>query len=238
MAIVIKSYSTTCQSDLLDAINANSIITTQCVQIIDPQTTDLWFDFISTISGVEDIELDSILTGWSCPIYPVNDDPDGSTVINDSLGPNDDVMWTSDKVNSEILSSTIFGSEYNYSESLSVTTTNATVYVPKLKLTTTSLPNGTYRVGWSYSYNHNANTNDFLGRIQLNDSNTITLLRVEPKDSAGSFGSTGTNQRYSASGFINLTLSGINELDIDFASSSSGTTSGIWDARLELWRIS
>ncbi len=131
----------------------------------------------------------------------------------------------------------IFGSEYQYAESLTVAVTNSTTLIQKLRLTTSNLPAGTYRLGWSWLFNHDSNGDDFLGRVQLDDITTYGEIQVEPKDSAGNFNATGSNQKYPVCGFANIVLSGLHTVDIDFATSNAVNESSIWDARLELWRV-
>jgi len=67
MADYIKTFATICQSDVLDAINDDTNITTPCVQIIDTDDGNMTFQFDSTISGAEETALDALLAGWSCP---------------------------------------------------------------------------------------------------------------------------------------------------------------------------
>jgi len=131
----------------------------------------------------------------------------------------------------------IYGTEYQYIESPSVVVTNSTAYVKKVTMTTPNLPAGTYRVGWKYSWNYNNTTRDFKGRILVDNTTQYDVLRIEPKDSAGSFGATGTNQKHIASGFFNTTFSGIHTIDIEFATQTSANSASMWDARLEFWRV-
>ena len=133
----------------------------------------------------------------------------------------------------------VFGTQYLYEESLPVSTTTSNAYVLKLRLTTPStLPLGNYRIGWSFSYNQDSTNSDFLGRVQLNDSIDLMATRVEHSESAGTFGTTGTDQRLNASGFIVKNLSGTNTIDIEYASETAGVSASIWDACIEFWRVS
>ena len=133
----------------------------------------------------------------------------------------------------------VYGSNYTYAESLTVTTTNSTSFQEKLKLTTASLPVGTYRIGWSFQWNHDNTGNDFLGRIQMDDTTTLGNYQIEPKDSAGTFSTTGTNQKFGLAGFAQVALTtGVHFFDIDFATENASDESSIWNARLEFWRVS
>ena len=100
----------------------------------------------------------------------------------------------------------------------------------KLKLTTGNLPAGLYRIGWSYRWWFHNTGRDFEGRVQLNNHIDLMLHQQEPKD-------TGSDQKHRAAGFAYYSLSGVNEIDIDYCSSSSGYTAMIAEARLELWRV-
>ena len=63
--------------------------------------------------------------------------------------------------------------------------------------------------------------------------------RQEPKDAAGTFGSTGTNQQHQISGFKHIVLTaGVHTIEIQWRSQDGVTTASIWNARIELWRVS
>lgn len=136
-----------------------------------------------------------------------------------------------------------FDNFHHEASSLGVTTSNATSFIEKLKLTTGFVPAGKYRVGFSYAWNHNDNRNDFLAQVVVDDVTVISNQREEPNDSNGTFGSTGSDQKHLESGFAYVTLTdGTHTVDIDFATSSAGIgfagiVSSIWDARIELWRV-
>lgn len=133
----------------------------------------------------------------------------------------------------------IFGSYFASTESLGVTTTTQTTPLEKLSLNTGTIPAGTYRIGWSFQWNHNATTNDFLGRVQLNNIKDLAFYQIEPKDAAGTFSTTGTNQQLGISGFsIEVLTAGTHIIDIDFTTSLAGVESSMWNTRLEFWRIS
>ena len=160
--------------------------------------------------------------------FPATQGASEQAMLNDGSG---NLSWSD-------VNTTVFGKEYNYAESESVTTTTSTTFIEKLKMTTTSLEGGTYRIGWSFQWNFNIASNDFLAQVEIDDSTNIMDQQQEPKDAAGTFGSTGTNQKYQLSGFKHIVLgSGVHTVDIDWAS-NDGTNASIWNARLELWRVS
>jgi len=132
----------------------------------------------------------------------------------------------------------VFGSYYNYGESDTVTTTTSDVFLEKTSITTGSLPAGNYRIGWSYQWNHDNAGNDFEARVRLDGTTDIMLHKQEPKDSAGAFSTTGTSQQYQNSGFKHISLSGVHNIVLDFRTDSNGDESSMWNARIELWRVS
>ena len=128
--------------------------------------------------------------------------------------------------------STVFGSEFQQASDDGQSTTTNTAYLQKLRMTTGSLPSGTYRISWYYEYHISSTSYDFKGRVQIGDSTTIHEIQQESQDS-------GTDQWKPCSGFYYHTGSGVLNIDIDYCrSSSSGGTSYIRKARLEIWRVS
>ena len=123
-----------------------------------------------------------------------------------------------------------FGSEYHSDEDLSEQTTTSTSYVNALTFTTSTVPSGTYRVGWSYEWQGNARE-DFEARVQVDNSTTLMEVNMESKDNSSWHG---------VGGFGNITF-GSNDthtIDFDFATEASERTMGIRKLRLEFYRIS
>lgn len=131
----------------------------------------------------------------------------------------------------------IVGSEFQIAQSLGFSTTTSTIFQNKVTLTTSNLPAGIYRIGIHYGWNHNAVTNDFES-IVLEDGIQIgNKHKQEPKDSAGG-DPTGTTQRYFTSRVFYRTLTaGSHEYKLQFRTDNSGTTSSIFEATIELWRV-
>ena len=137
-----------------------------------------------------------------------------------------------------ILRRDFFGTAYQYAESDAVSITTSATFQQKLRLTTSSLAAGTYRIGWSYQWNHDSTSNGFEGRVQIDDSTEVMFHQQEPQDSAGTFGSTGSDQQHQLSGFKHISLSsGVHTIDIDYRTNSAGNESSIWNTRIELWRV-
>lgn len=129
--------------------------------------------------------------------------------------------------------------DYEDFESLPVTTTTSTTFTNKLNVTTTTKPVGRYLLFWSYAWNYNSNQNDFIGRI-LVDGAEVMFHQQEPKDSGGSFESTGSNQRHRASGqvFLDFATQATHTILFQLATSTAGNNASMWEARASIWRVS
>jgi len=126
----------------------------------------------------------------------------------------------------------VYGSEVQYNSSESYSSTTSTSWQQKLRLTTSSLPSGVYKIEWYYEWGYSSTSRDFKGRVQINDSTTIMEHREEPQDS-------GSDQYRPLCGFYYAeSLSGVKNIDLDYCSGSSGYTSRIRRARLSIFRIS
>ena len=137
------------------------------------------------------------------------DNADGSVTINSTV------------------TTPVFGTQYQYAESLGNQTTTSTTFLQKVNLTTTSLPAGTYRIGFMAELGNNSVSNFVEVRCQLNNITDIGFSVIEPKDGAN---------YYSFSGFSSQVLSGINTIDIDFRANTN--TAKIRNARIEIFRTS
>ena len=143
----------------------------------------------------------------------------------------------------------IFGKNYSMAESLGVTTTTQSAFQEKVSMSTGGIPLGTYRIGWSFQWNHNSITDDFEGRVQLDNITNLSYIQLEPSDSsedngtigptASPFSTTGTDQRNTSSGFRIMVLpAGNHIIDIDFRTNNTLRESSIWNAQIEFWRVS
>lgn len=132
----------------------------------------------------------------------------------------------------------IFGSEYQISEDKTVSTKDLNSYTAKLSLVTTSLPAGTYRIGYNYSWNLDSTSHSFLGRVIINNTIVRMLHEEEPTDRNGEFESTGSSEKHIISGYFLENLSGINTINLEWGHTGpNGIESSMWDARLEVWRV-
>jgi len=133
----------------------------------------------------------------------------------------------------------VFGTEFQKAESAGVTTTTSTTFLNKITFITSSLPAGTYRIGVSYGWNHDSNRDDFEARITEDAVQLGEIHKQEPKDSSGSFSTTGSSQRYYLNRTFYRTLtSGSHTYDLAFRTDTGGVEASMWEAMIELWRVS
>lgn len=115
------------------------------------------------------------------------------------------------------------------SETVQQTTNNA--YQQKVRLTLNGLVGGKYRISFYYEWQYNNRSNDFRGRVQIDDTTTIMEHQEEAKD-------TGSDQWTPISGFKYENLAaGNHTIDLDWCCSSLGDTATIRRARLEIWKV-
>lgn len=128
------------------------------------------------------------------------------------------------------------GLEREYVSDLAVTTVTNT-WTTKITQDFNFIAGNTYRVDWSYFWNGNSTGTDFWARILI-DGIQAFEHRQEPKDAAGSFESTGTDQKHPAQGYFIFTpgVSGLVTLTLEFRNSGTANAS-MWDARIEKYRV-
>ena len=107
-----------------------------------------------------------------------------------------------------------------------------------------TLEAGDYIIEVSYGWNHNSTSSDFEGRVTFNGSilgdpfsNGVTH-KQEPKDSAGSGGSSGTSQQYSWSQkfYVTGVTAGAKNILLDYRTDDSDDESTIWNVIIEIKR--
>jgi len=130
---------------------------------------------------------------------------------------------------SRLNASPIHGSEFQEESSDGESSTTAGSFEQKLRLTTPSLPAGTYRIGWHYEWNKSGLT-DFVTQVQVNDTTTMMSGFEEAVDS-------GSDQWYPRGGYGYYTGSGLLTVDLDYHANSQNVAK-IRRARLEIWRVS
>ncbi len=123
----------------------------------------------------------------------------------------------------------VFGNNFQQANNDAESSTTSSTFQQKLRMTTPSLPSGTYRIGYSVEGRCNSTSVALAIQVQINDTTTIAEALVESQDVAN-------YDQYN--GFYYYTGSGVLNIDIDYRSSSGGTTSFTRRARLEIWRVS
>jgi hypothetical protein len=109
--------------------------------------------------------------------------------------------------------------------------TTSTTFQQKLRLTTSTLTSGSYRVTWYAEANSTDSGTPVELQIELDDTTTLGYAEVIPEGS----GSSGYGM---FSGFIYLdSTSGILEIDMDYKSGTSGKTVHIKNARLSIEEV-
>jgi hypothetical protein len=123
----------------------------------------------------------------------------------------------------------IYGSYYAYAKSDGVSSTNSTAWVNKISLTTSSIPSGDYKINWYAEMHRNSQANDLLFRVYLDNTTELCNINHEHSDQSNWF---------PLSGFDVVTLaSGTHTVAVQFAGETTGNTSDIRRARVDITRI-
>jgi len=127
----------------------------------------------------------------------------------------------------------IFGSRYQYAASEGSSTTTSTTFQQKLRMTTSSLPAGDFRIGYYFEVSQDNGDKRFNAQVELND----TTLLAQNTSATNIVTDTGDGFAQSG-GFKEETLiAGVHTVDIDFRATTDGGTIEIRRARIELWRV-
>lgn len=142
-------------------------------------------------------------------------------------------------LNNNVASISLAPDYYQYKEDKTISVTTTKFYVDKLTLNTPVVPAGRYKIVVSYGWNHNSTTNDFVARVLSDGVQLDNEHQQEPKDAAGSFGTTSSNQKHYTTRifFVVFNTDASHTITLQYKSSSSGVKSSIWDAKIEFWRI-
>jgi hypothetical protein len=123
----------------------------------------------------------------------------------------------------------VFGTQFQYAESL-VTTTNTsnTTYVTKVTLTTSSLPSGTYLLSWSLVWSSSNASREMDVRIRDNTTDLVTWVSSASRNQAVEM----------KTGFKILTgVSGVKTYTVQFKLNALASTISVRDTVLSLWRL-
>ena len=137
----------------------------------------------------------------------------------------------------------VFGDQFNFAESLGVSTTTSTTFQTKLTIGALVLPAGTYRIDISYGWNADSTSSDFEGQVQEDSGGGFTTLgeihKQEPQDSAGTFSTTASDQRhYLSRTYIRALTAGTYTWRFQWRASSGGVESSCWDVVIAIYRVS
>ena len=140
----------------------------------------------------------------------------------------------------------VYGTNFNQFISASETNTSAphTTWVNIINSSTASLDAGDYELRIDYGWNHNATNSDFESRLSFDGSilgdifgNGVTH-KEEPKDSAGTGGSSGSSQQLPFNKTFPLTLtSGAKTVVFDIRSDDASDRSTAWGVYIKLIRV-
>lgn len=125
-----------------------------------------------------------------------------------------------------------YGSDFSQSAD-ETTSTNATAtYSQKLRHTTGSLPSGDYLINWQYEVRTDGSDKEHEARVQLNDTTTL-------EETGGAHKVSGTTQSWiKKSGFYYAaSISGVQNIDIDFRAPAADTTAELRRARIYVHKV-
>lgn len=238
---------------LTNQIRANANITISILTVkVSPSSDNIFIEFKANISAAEETELDAVVAAHNGK--RALEDP-GKLIIVDENG---DAISSVDDSGvrrlaldlSEVLTgpqgekgdqgdpgpqgppgtSGIFGTEFQYQESVSESTTTSSSWQDKLTFNTSSLPSGDYYVIATAELRNSSDETCAVARFTV-DGTTLGENGVSyGEDSPNEFANF-TAQEYLPS------ISGSKELKIQFREQSGGTAR-IRRAKITIWRVS
>lgn len=235
---------------VLAELTAGDYITFQAKQNDTPLVNTNFNNIIFSATRLKGSKGDKGDTGIAGSGTTVNIKEDNVNVLNtphDTINFEDGFRVTDEGSNQVSVKPPVFGTEFQFYEALVVSITTSTLFQNKLDFNTSDLPEGNYKVEWSYGWNHDQQGNDFEARLALDNDTDINDLimwhKQEAKDSGGNpnstrFASSGTTQAYRNSGHRILNLSGVHNFKLDYRTDSNGDESAIWDVTLTIYRVS
>jgi hypothetical protein len=117
---------------------------------------------------------------------------------------------------------------FEYAERTTELTTTSVDYVEYMRMTTSDLPAGDYRVGYFFCWGGQLSSRDVFVRIELDDTTTIDEVNQEPSQPTA-------DGSIISSGFKKVTLSaGVHTIDMDLHREAGNP---IHDCTLRIGRI-
>ena len=230
---VAAAGSVTTHSDVTDA-GSGAIITTVERNAVTANTAKVSADgLVTTHSDVSNAGSGAIITTVERNAVTANTakvSADGSVTTHSDITDAGSGAIITVVERAAIGGGGVFGQDYQTEVSLARSTTTNSTFQTKLTLTTPSLT-GTYRLGWC-SIIDQSNTGDSVeARLQnTTDASTVgAIQRIEPKD---------TDNRVFAGGFGEVVFTGSAKTFQIQWREQDGSTAGIQDARIEIWRVS
>lgn len=228
MAQYTRTFQTECPGKLLEAINNDPGITSECLQIISSQTGDLTFEFAQPFETGEEATFDALLSNWTCPISETV--PIDEFEIDDE-GVGSEVLWSSQKITNFFQGGSLPVVAYASEEH--ETNSTSTSWQEKVDLDVTISEAAFYMLWWSAEVQCERYTRPMGFRIQINDVTDVQDLEFAPTvfDSYEKFSP--------ISGFQRIYLhAGVVSIDMDYKSLIQWETVKIRRARLALMKVS
>ena len=199
-------------------------------------------NYVNTISGVTD---HGDLTGLEDDDHPQYVPRDGSRGFTSTvsgvypieaydLTPRDYVIGVMDgSIELPTPSGTVRNSliQFSYDEDSTESSTNSTTFQQKLRLTIVDIPEGNYRIGWTFQWRHSKSNTEFYARIEVDDTDQIFYYEASPYVDILYW------QPVTGFYYYEVLASGTHTVDLDYGSSNIGSTSYIKETKLEFWRI-
>lgn len=125
----------------------------------------------------------------------------------------------------------VFGSEFQQAVSASESSTTSATFQQKLRLTTGTVPAGTYRIGVTFNYSSDDENEEMEFQLELDDTTQIWYADPVQKKKL-------SDGVYMSAGAFTYTVltNAVHTFDLDYANSNSKTTY-IKNARIEIWRV-
>jgi hypothetical protein len=139
---------------------------------------------------------------------------------------------TTKKLANSGLKFNVYGSDFDYIQDLTSTSTTLVTpnYATKITLSTSTIPAGTYKITASAQVNKTTNAADLYIRIQVDGSNLGNIMQLELSDSSSWV-------QYTKVLFITFLTTTTHTITLQYSQESAGTTN-IRDASLEIIRTS